>query len=46
MEQPLITLLCKEQAAEAALNGSSERKAPQREAAKRLTIFAEKNEVY
>ena len=40
MEQPLITLLCKEQAAEAALNGSSARKAPQGEAAKRLTIFA------
>ena len=35
MEQPLITLLCKEQAAEAALNGSSARKAPQGEAAKR-----------
>ncbi|MFR2462303.1 MAG: hypothetical protein ACLTAN_10690 [Christensenellaceae bacterium] len=33
-----------EQAAEAALNGSSARKAPQGEAAKRLTIFAEKNE--
>ena len=32
MEQPLITLLCKEQAAEAALNGSSARKAPQGEA--------------
>ena len=44
MEQPLTTLLCKEQAAEAALNGSSARKAPQGEAAKRLTIFAEKNE--
>ena len=28
MEQPLITFLCKEQAAEAALNGSSARKAP------------------
>ena len=40
MEQPLITLLCKEQAAEAALNGSSARKAPRGEAAKRQTIFA------
>ena len=28
MEQPLTTLLCKEQAAEAALIGSSARKAP------------------
>ena len=43
MEQPLITLLCKEQAAEAALNGSSARKAPRGEAAKRQTIFAEEN---
>ena len=39
---PLITALCAEQAAEAALNGSSARKAPQGEATKWLTIFAEK----
>jgi len=35
---PLITLLCKEQAAEAALNGSSARKAPQGEALERGNI--------
>ena len=43
---PLISRFQRQQAAEAALNGSSARKASQGEAAKRLTIFAEKNEDY
>ena len=36
---PLITSLCEEQAAEAAVSGSSARKAPQGEATEWLTIL-------
>ena len=41
---PLITSLCEEQAAEAAVSGSSARKAPQGEATERLTILCRQRE--
>ena len=41
---PLITSLCEEQAAEAAVSGSSARKAPQGEAKEWLTILCRQGE--